>query len=371
MGSDTLGLDTFKRRTLDWLKAREERPRSYPIEEADLITVSACVLCGSTSTSTLTDVYLEEGLKICSTNVCHGCLYTFRSLSPSYGWFRKCWRMISTKRLEVFNPSVETLRDARYAQYHRLLSKYVTNSAAGLDVGAGYGTGTKVFQDQGYRMEALETEDDKAYYIEHALRLPVHTIPIEEFVLPGKPYGVVIVAHCLEHLDDPVLAMSRIRSLLDPRQGILYLEVPIVWNSVTWSDALYLTHKSNFTIENLVGLVTAQGFRIVEHVWVRHTAEDPWDLGLVLTLGRTGPTAPPDLADHYTVSDIRRLYRKGLPVSHLPALESVITYRVPHVDHFYQTLRLDANRLVEPPPGSAVISFERIEDGQGDGGRAW
>ena len=368
MGSETLGLDIFKSRTLYRLKAKQERRCCYPIEEADLLTLNACVLCGSTLTSTLTDVYLAGSLNFFSTSVCRECLYTFRSISPSYQWFKKCWRMISKKQLEVFNPPLEAVRKARYEEYHRLLSKYVAAPSRVLDVGAGYGTGTRVFQNHGYRMDALETEDDKAYYIEHALRMPVHVTPLEEFILPGDPYGLVLFTHCLEHLDDPVRAMSRIRNLVDPRHGILYLEVPIVWNSVTWSDALYLTHKSNFTVENLSRLVAEQGFHIVEHVWTRHTAEDPWDLGLVLKRVHDGPTLPPDPSDHHDANDVRRLYRKGLPVSRPPALETVITYSVPRIDHFYQTIQLTANRLVDPPPGSAVISFESIEEERVDRG---
>ena len=61
------------------------------------------------------------------------------------------------------------------------------------------------------------------------------------------------------------------------------------------------------------------------------------------------------------IDDVRRLYRMNLPVTQSPSLEEVIKYNVPYIDHFYYTLRLNTKKVVEPRPGSDVISFEPIE----------
>jgi SAM-dependent methyltransferase len=239
-------LDHHKTRTLARVAMKAEGHRIYPINEPDLLMVSRCSLCGSSSLSPLTEVYLEGTLNFCSTSACNDCLHTFRTISPSRQWFQQRWKQISTKKLEVFNPDVEDIRKRRYEKYNKLLSPYVAGRRM-LDIGAAYGTGTKVFQEQGFDVEALEPEDDKANYIENLLKIYVYTKPVEEFVLEQRSYDLVIFAHCLEHLDQPSFVISRMKSLLKKGTGILYVEVPILWNFVTWSDAFYLTHKNNFT----------------------------------------------------------------------------------------------------------------------------
>ena len=298
-------------------------------------------------------------MNFCATSVCDDCLYTFRSISPSRDWFQARWKQISTKELEVFNPEVEEIRKRRYQQYIGLLSPYVPVGRL-LDVGAAYGTGTTLFQERGFNVEALEPEDDKANYIENVLKLPVHTNPIEEFVLEKQRYDLVIFAHCLEHLDDPQFVMSRMKNLLKEETGILYVEVPNIWNFVTWSDALYLTHKSNFTEENLIAFLNASGFEVLEKVWYQHTPDEPWDLGVVLALiepdGQTKLGF--NLDDSHTLNDVRRLYRKNLPLARTPPLDRVLRYSVPYIDHFYATLRFDTKQVVEPESEPEFILFE-------------
>lgn len=342
------------------MDGKKEERNFYAIDASDLLRVEGCALCGSNSITGLTEVYLAGRLNFFSTSVCNDCLYTFRSISPSHQWFRKCWAKISTKRLEVFNPEVEELRKERYGRYRHLLARYVQKARV-LDVGAGYGSGSKVFYDHGYEVEALEAEDDKANYVEKCLNLPVHATSLEEFFEKKNNYGLIIFAHCLEHLDNPALVMSNIQNLLDPESGVLYVEVPLLWSIVTWSDALYLTHKSNFTERTIVSLAVKNGFEILEKVYYQHAVDEAWDLGLVMKItdeGGVAQDAGNNPREGYTIEDVQRLYRKNLPVERTPPLEEIIRYDVPYIDHFYYTLRLDRMKVLEPAAGSGFISFE-------------
>lgn len=353
-------LDNFKRRTLARLATKGEGHNVYPIEVSDLFQVERCGLCGSGRISPLTEAYLESGLRFFSTSVCEECLYTFRPVSPSLQWFHRCWKAISTRKLEVFNPDIEAIRKQRYQKYYRILKEYITGGLL-LDIGASYGTGAQVFRERGFDVEAVEPEDDRANYIESFFGIPVRSSSIEGLVLEPRRYNVVIFAQCLEHLDDPTHVILRVKDLLDQETGILYLEVPLIWNAVTWSDALYLTHKSNFSEENLSSLLARGGFQVLERVWIRNTESDPWELGLVLRLAqgaeRDGNDQPPDNRGH-TVDDVRRLYRKGLPLSRVPALDKVLRYKVSYIEQFYCTLRFDTRRMVEPAAEGDFISFE-------------
>lgn len=354
-------LGRSKNRSLSCLATKQEKHGTYPIKKYDLLTAEMCCLCNSRSISRLTEVYIESKLNIFSTSVCDDCLYTFRSISPSYKWFQKCWRKISTKKLNVFNPEMEEIRKRRYEKYYDLLSKYAKNGQL-LDVGAAYGTGTKVFQHQGFNVEAVEPDEDKANYLENFLNIPVHAHSIEEFVLQKKNYDLIIFAHCLEHLDNPALVMSHIKNLLT-ENGMLYLEVPILWNYVSWSDALYLAHKSNFTEENINRLVTNNGFEILEKVHFQHAVDEPWDFGLVLRPAADTTQTKEDFENRQeknTVDDVRRLYRKDLPLKQIPALDKVLRYNVPYIEQFYHTLNLKNKGILEPQFEAEFISFESM-----------
>jgi SAM-dependent methyltransferase len=360
-----LGIDKFKERTLQRLQDRGEGRRTYPIGSSDLLRVTACVLCGSRSIIPLTEVYLPQGLNFFSTSVCQACLYTFRSVSPAYAWFKRCWETISEKRREVFNPSLEEIRRARYEKYFDLLGSHAREGLV-LDLGAGYGTGAKVFRDHGCRVEATEAEDDKAFYIRECLNIPLHETPIEAFVEEPRSYRLVLFSHCLEHLDNPVRVLSRVGNLLEPARGLLYLEVPVLWECVNWSDALYLTHKSNFTEENVEDLAERCGFKVLERVRYRASDEEPLDVGLVLepVAGRRREFGDFRKTEGKDVDDVRTLYRKKLPLSEPPPLETVLRYQVPYVEHFYQTLRLDSKQLRQADHDPGNITIHSV-DGQG------
>ena len=355
-------IDQFKQRTLTWLATRGEAHNTYPIDQSDLLTVGRCALCGSIDVTLVTEAYLESGLKFFTTSTCNQCLYTFRPTSPGLDWFRKCWMQISTKRLEVFNPDTEAIRKRRYEKYYHILAKHIPRGLL-VDIGSSYGTGAQVFRERGFDVEAVEPEDDRTNYLENYLDIPVVSSSIEEFVLQKRCYDLIIFAHCLEHLDDPVYVMSHIKDLLEPGTGILYVEVPIIWNSVTWSDALYLTHKSNFSEENLTNLLARNGFEVLERVWMRDNEDDGWDLGLVLkpASGAVQVQGEPSGTAGHTVDDVRRLYREGLTLSRVSDLDSVLRYQVPCIEQFYCTLRFDCRQLLEPDSEGGYITFEPIE----------
>ena len=243
-------VDQFKKRTLRHLHKKQEDPRIYPIHESDLVKICSCPICKSSDTTLLTELYFQCTFSFFSTNVCEKCVFTYRSVSPELTWFKKCWRAIATNKLEVFNQEVEKIREQRYLKYFQAVTRYVNSSGICLDIGAAYGTGAMIFQAGGFEVEAIEPDDNKRNYIENILRINIveSTVEdlIEKLVKRNARYHSIIMAHCLEHFDDPINVLISVREMLHP-EGVLYLEVPTLWDFVTWSDALFLTHKSNFT----------------------------------------------------------------------------------------------------------------------------
>ena len=207
-------IDTFKTKAIERLDAQGEALNHYHIDESDLTKLDHCTLCASENISRLTEVYLEARLNFLSTSVCNDCAHMFRSIFPSIKWFKRCWKQIATTKLEVFSAEIETIRKNRYENYYETLSKYIQSGRL-LDVGAAYGTGTKVFRDHGFEVAAIEPEDDRANYINNYFNIPVMAESIDEMQADGEKYDLIIFAHCLEHVDDPTTAVLQLRNLLN------------------------------------------------------------------------------------------------------------------------------------------------------------
>ena len=352
-------LDLFKERALSCLALKGDEPGKYPIHRTDLVYTKKCAVCGSGSTSVLTEVYLADRLNFLTTEVCNDCLFVFRSVSPSLRWFKKCWKKIKTEAVEVFNPEIEAIRKIRYEKYHRILSKHV-NSGNVLDIGAGYGTGSQIFKERGYEVESLEPEDNKARYIRQALGIQVYQKSIESFLSnpPKKRYDLIIFAHCLEHLDNPGSVLSHLKRILKPL-GLLYIDGPVLWNYVTWSDALYLTHKSNFGEEHLINFVQNHSFKILEKTHIRHSPKEAFDFGLVLKADPYNKIRTPDNPPmEHTLDEIFKLYRKNLLIPNLPQ-HTKLVYSVPHIEQFYCTLRL--KDYIPAISSANIITFEYLD----------
>lgn len=351
----SLNIDIYKRNALACLSTKYDKPRRYPIASSDLIAVNKCALCHSTNLSLISQVYLREKLNFLTTSVCNHCLFTFRSVSPTLRWFKRCWRAIYNGKLEVFNPSIEEERKRHYLEYLRKLAKYCHGHTL-LDIGAAYGTGANVFRTNGWTVHTIEPEISKAHYIETFYKLPVVADSIENYVHKKRRYALIIFAHCLEHIDRPGVVLKHIGNLL-AKDGILYIEVPILWNYVSWSDSLYLPHKSNFTKENIVAYLKQCGFQILKMFYVRQHSEDaPWNLGIVAQW--TGGHPPFKIKSTRTINDVRAQYRKDLPLAKRPPLDQILKYDVPHIEQFFQTLDLSNKKMVGPRPGHEFISFK-------------
>jgi len=352
-------LDTFKRRTLRQME--NVQTPYYPICVKDLISIKVCPLCRNSHIVPIAQVYLKDRFTFFSTGVCQSCGFVFRTISPSYAWFQKRWRQIRTDSLEPFNPAIEKIRRRRYMQYLRLIRKYKPSGSL-LDIGAANGTGSALLHEYGYDVNCIEPEDNKALIITNKHGLPLVANDIEKFLnrTSIKQYDVVVFAHCLEHLDNPVKVMRKIRRAIKP-DGLLYLEVPIMKNFVTWSDALYLTHKSNFTKETLTYLTETCGFETLETRRFRHSRSEPLDFGMVLrpiqnTFKSIKSIKKITAKDIITICN---LYRRGLPPAFRNFPAKILRYEVNAIEQFYCTLRLDHKSLKVPADPNGAITFEQ------------
>lgn len=319
----------------------------YSVTPQDLHTWDECPLCNSKSHTRISDVSLDNGPVFFSTDICDDCLHIFRKTSPNIQWFEDRWRQISTGELVVYNRQLEEKRRVRYELYYGILHKY-KNKGLLLDVGAAYGAGTNVFISRGFDAEALEPEDDRAAYIKKTLGIECHNSTLES-LLTEKKYDLILFSHCLEHLNDPRFAMEKLKSCLS-KDGIIYLEIPIVWNIIDWQDSFFMAHKQNFTEHNLKKLVFETGFNILDSYLVPDNDGLFCNLGLVITSASS--SAFPIQKDEtmlidplsYTKNSLMDLYKINIPTFSNDS--NSMHFSVPYIDNFYHIVKGDKKKLL-------------------------
>lgn len=329
--------DCFKQLALEQIKIRQKADKIYPIVKEDLLILKKCPLCGKRKLEDIAQVRLNSGLNFFTTAICANCLFIFRPVSPKLSWFKKCWATIRSDKIEVFNLKAEKLKQKRYKIYQNLLAPYILKGNL-LDVGVSYGTGSVIFRRAGFKVSAIEAEENKITYLTKKLHIPVIATSIEESLKQVKNrYDAVIFSNCLEHLDFPVSAISQMENFLKP-EGTMLLAIPHIWDAINWADALYLTHKSYFTTENMIEILIKNSFKIMEMVHL------PFYQEMIFIIRKASHKMKASISfqnPDSAMDKIKRLYLKDFPMKIFFSSGKTIKYSVPHIDQFFQTVILD------------------------------
>jgi len=141
-----------------------------------------------------------------------------------------------------------------------------------LDVGCGSGAYGASLIRLGWRVDGVEPDAEAARRAQEA-GLNVKVGGIMEVDLPPAHYNAATMWHVLEHLDEPVAALKRVRSALKPN-GLLMVETPN-WGGWTarlmgryWYHLDLPRHRLHFTTHSLRLAVIEAGFRVerLEHI---------------------------------------------------------------------------------------------------------
>lgn len=356
--SEKSTISTFMSNSLNQLKKRDPRVFHFDIAETDLTELFVCPICGSQHFEPISDVRLRDELKFFETSVCVDCKFVFRSLFPNFEWFKKRWEQISVQSGEVFNPKLENERKVRYQAYCEMLAPFVKKGGRVIDIGGGYGTGISVFRDAGFEVELLEPEDDRVHYARNELGLLAHHTVLEEFEPTGH-YDLILWAHNLEHVDGPRESFRRVMSLLRPKTGVLYVEVPMVWNIIDWSDSMFMAHKSNFAEAHLKRLVAENGACALHKWYPKLNSPIHEDIGLVVQYGndREGSVEILDDTSSITLDRFHELYLRMMPCPLPEKIGKPLHFEVPYINQFYTTVRYTDGAL-KLSYGKGLFKFE-------------
>jgi 2-polyprenyl-3-methyl-5-hydroxy-6-metoxy-1,4-benzoquinol methylase len=228
---------------------------------------AACRLCGAAG-ATVIGTRDRTG-KALRTVICPGCglVWTDPPLANARDYYRDDYRKAykgtyAPKAKHVLRAGQVAL--SRYAAMRDFLpAPGGGGDVSILDIGAGGGEFIYLLHTLGYAVKGLEPNRGYAEYAIREYGLDLDVGFVQDADASSGTFRFVTLWHVLEHLEDPVAALGKIHSLLDP-EGVLIVEVPNV-EAVCQSPAgtFHEAHLFYFNSATLRELLLASGFRIL------------------------------------------------------------------------------------------------------------
>jgi SAM-dependent methyltransferase len=188
-----------------------------------------------------------------------------------------------------------------------------------LDAGAGGGEVVYVLRRFGFEATGLEPDEQYARHAREALGVPVETGFVQDASFPSGAFDAVTMYHALEHVEDPLAILTRIRSWI-AGHGLLLIEVPNVEaRSIAPGHRFHFAHFYNFSRATLEALGRRAGFEPVQ------TTMSP-DGGNLISVFRAVPRALPPVVDPDNYARVAGLLREH---SMLKYYCSSFPYRAP------------------------------------------
>ncbi len=135
-----------------------------------------------------------------------------------------------------------------------------------LDIGASTGVMLDVFRKNKWETWGVEPSESAKIAKEKGHKIIKNYF--EKAVLPTNYFNLVIMNHTLEHLDNPVLVLKKVRMILK-RDGAVLIDVPNAGGLASrlmgnrWPYRLPKEHKHQFTKKSLTEVFNKAGFDAV------------------------------------------------------------------------------------------------------------
>ncbi len=148
------------------------------------------------------------------------------------------------------------------------VARYCSRGTRLLDVGASYGHFLSEARQE-YNTSGIEVSPSAVDWGRARFGVNLSVGSVYDLGAPGS-YGAVTCWDVIEHLEDPAGAVDEIRRCLAP-SGLLFLSTPDAGSLVAtlmgsrWHYIDPVQHLNLFTRANLIRLLTARGFSIVNH----------------------------------------------------------------------------------------------------------
>jgi 2-polyprenyl-3-methyl-5-hydroxy-6-metoxy-1,4-benzoquinol methylase len=220
-----------------------------------------CNLCGASSVEVIGE--RDRDGRPLRTTICRACGLVWTNPRPSEEDVRRYYS--KEYRIQYKGHATPSLRHiARSGRgalnRYRALAPYIKPGYRILDAGAGGGEVVYVLRALGFDAAGLEPDEQYARHAREALGVPVATGFVQDALFASGSFDAVTMYHALEHVEDPLAILSRLRSWITDR-GVLLIEVPNV-EAVCIAPAhrFHFAHFFNFNRETLEAMGRSAGF---------------------------------------------------------------------------------------------------------------
>jgi 2-polyprenyl-3-methyl-5-hydroxy-6-metoxy-1,4-benzoquinol methylase len=146
-----------------------------------------------------------------------------------------------------------------------------------LDVGCGRGYFVKTASDGGFDAMGIDLSEKAVRYARETFKVTADTASMETLLRSGRTFEVVTLWHALEHFDDPISALTIVRSLLS-EGGICVIEVPnlnslkFILSGAKWEGGNHpLYHRTFFTVSTLRRVLEKAGFSSIRRIQLNYS----------------------------------------------------------------------------------------------------
>ena len=112
----------------------------------------------------------------------------------------------------------------------RIFRRYIRPGDKVLEMGPAEGTMTELLLRDGFEVEVCEGSSTFAHMLRERFPAPSHSLLVHEALFeefePVDRFDVIILGHVLEHVEDPVAILQRLKDWLVPETGRVLIAVP-------------------------------------------------------------------------------------------------------------------------------------------------
>ncbi|EFM09008.1 Methyltransferase type 12 [Paenibacillus curdlanolyticus YK9] len=252
------------------LLVKDEHPsHSYSYKKPDKeIVVPFCPLCGGDGTphsayNTVTSLdYIPGFDPIRLWMHCEQCHHLYASRYPE-----NLGELLSGSAFE-FNLNPKTHLLPTIGNIVMNLSQHVQGPRL-LEVGVGAGEFSAVAKEYLFDVTGLDIRPKYAQAVSEMLNIPVYTDDFQQYRTDDK-YDLIAMGDVIEHMSDPVGAISKARELLSDH-GVLWISTPNYESAFSMikkdSDPMWriIEHLNYFSFRSLSITLNRLGFKVVQY----------------------------------------------------------------------------------------------------------
>ncbi len=144
------------------------------------------------------------------------------------------------------------------------IREHVPHGAKVLDAGAGGGELMCLLRHCGHQVHGIEPNIGYAEYAREQYGLDLDVCFFEDASLEPESFDAIVLFHVLEHLENPLLEIQRLRRFLKPG-GKFIIEVPNVMYTRCFPAAKWhIGHLYNFNTVTLAAVAVQAGLEVVK-----------------------------------------------------------------------------------------------------------